>query len=180
MQRVFLTIGGPVLILMGLGVAWFVWRVPAPTAPLEETPIVWRDGPPNLLSRDAEEIFKKALWRRPSPEDEILHAERHEWSDDEGVSRWQWFLVIEASPDLIKYLRDDNAFGLIPGRAEPISEAPAWFAFNSADVSVLKAPDSGMRLMFSKSDNTVYAKASGLGFAKGAPAPSSTLAPGSF
>ena len=72
MQRVFLTICVPVLILVGLGVAWFVWRAPAPTA---ETPIVWRDGPPNLLSRDAEEIFKKALWRRPSPEDKILHAE---------------------------------------------------------------------------------------------------------
>ncbi|MDB4391553.1 hypothetical protein N9Z52_02010 [Akkermansiaceae bacterium] len=177
MQRVFLTICVPVLILVGLGVAWFVWRAPAPTA---ETPIVWRDGPPNLLSRDAEEIFKKALWRRPSPEDKILHAERHEWSDDEGVSRWQWFLVIDASPDLITYLRDDNAFGLIPGRVEPITEAPAWFSFNPADVSVFKAPGSGMRLMFSKTDNTLYAKASGLGFAKGALAPSAAPAPGRF
>ncbi|MDA7663628.1 hypothetical protein OAL53_02270 [Akkermansiaceae bacterium] len=174
MQRVFLTIGALVLLFASLGGVWFFGHAPETIVPKEEALVVWRDGPPDLVSRDAEEIFKKALWRKPSPEDEILHAERHEWSDDEGVSRWQWFLVIEASPDLIKYLRDDNAFGLIPGRADPISEAPAWFTFNPADVSVLKAPHSGMQLMFSKSGNSVYAKANGLGFSKGAPAPLST------
>jgi len=120
---------------------------------------------------DAEEIFKKAFWRRPSSLDQIQHAERHEWRDADGLERWQWFLVVNASPELSKYLRDDNAFGLIPGRVEPITEAPAWFSFNPADVSVFKAPGSGMRLIFSKIDNTLYAKASGLGFAKGALAP---------
>lgn len=174
MQRVVFTIGAPLLIFVSLGGVWFIWHAPEPPVPKEEAPILWRDGPPDLLSRDAEEIFKKALWRRPSPEDEILHAQRHEWSDDEGVNRWQWFLVIGASPDLIKYLRDDNAFGLIPGRADPISEAPAWFTFNPADVSVLKASHSGMQLIFSKSDNTVYAQAHGLGFSKGARPPLST------
>ena len=176
MQRVFLTIGGPVLILVGLGVAWFVWRAPEPPAPLEKTSIVWRDGPPNLLSRDAEEIFKKAFWRRPSSLDKIQQAERHEWRDADGLKRWQWFLVVKASPDLIKYLRDDNAFGLVAASEAPeVTEAPGWFQFKRKEVTVLQSRHTGMRLMFSKSDDTLYATDSGRGFTNGAPEPSSTI-----
>ena len=121
---------------------------------------------------DAEEIFKKAFWRRPSPADQIQHAERHEWRDADGLERWQWFLVVSASPELIKYLRDDNAFGLVPASAAPVvSEAPAWFRFKPEEVTVLQAPYAGMRLIFSKSDNTLYATDSGRGFTKGAPEP---------
>ena len=176
MQRVFLTICVPVLILVGFGVAWFVQRAPAPPAPLEETPIVWRDGPPNLLSRDAEEIFKKAFWRRPSSLDKIQQAERHEWRDADGLKRWQWFLVVKASPDLIKYLRDDNAFGLVAtSDALEVTEAPSWFQFELKEVTVLQSRHTGMRLMFSKSDDTLYATDSGRGFTNGAPEPSSTI-----
>jgi hypothetical protein len=139
---------------------------------VDSAPIAWKGAPPTLTSTDAEEIFKKAFWRRPSPTDQIQHAERHEWRDADGLERWQWFLVVSASPELIKYLRDDNAFGLVPASAAPVvSEAPAWFRFKPEDVAVLQASHSGMRLMFSKSDNTLYATDSGRGFTKGAPEP---------
>lgn len=175
MKRVFLAICALALILVGLGVAWFVQRAPAPTAPPAEISIVWRDGPPNLLSRDAEEIFKKAFWRRPSSLDQIQQAERHEWRDADGLKRWQWFLVVKASPDLIKYLRDDNAFGLVAASEAPeVTEAPGWFQFKRKEVTVLQSRHAGMRLMFSKSDNTLYATDSGRGFTNGAPEPSST------
>lgn len=176
MQRVFVRIFIPALILVGLGVLWFVQRAPAPTAPPAENSIVWRDGPPDLLGRDPEEIFKKAFWRRPSSLDKIQQAERHEWRDADGLKRWQWFLVVKASPDLIKYLRDDNAFGLVAASEAPeVTEAPGWFQFKRKEVTVLQSRHTGMRLMFSKSDNTLYATDSGRGFTSGAPEPSSTF-----
>ena len=119
-----------------------------------------------------EEIFKKAFWQRPAPADQIQYAERHEWRDADGLERWQWFLVVSASPELIRYLRDDNAFGLVPASAAPVvSEAPAWFHFKPEEFTVLQALHAGMRLMFSNSDNTLYATDSGRGFTKGAPEP---------
>ncbi len=40
--------------------------------------------------------------------------------DADGVQKWQWFLVVEASPALLKRLRDDNASrptqAPVPGR----------------------------------------------------------------
>jgi hypothetical protein len=155
-------------------IGWLAWRAADAGRPaaVDTAPIAWKGAPPTLTLNDAEEIFKKAFWRRPSPADQIQHAERHEWRDADGLERWQWFLVVSASPELIKYLRDDNAFGLVPTSAVPvISEAPAWFRFNPEDFTVLQARHAGMRLMFSKSDNTLYATDSGRGFTKGAPEP---------
>jgi hypothetical protein len=64
-----------------------------PAVPSEEASpeIVWESDPPSAVEQEAEEVFKRAFWRRPSAEDRILKAERHEWHDAEGVSRWQWF-----------------------------------------------------------------------------------------
>jgi hypothetical protein len=159
----------PLLAVIG----WVAWRavdVGRPAA--DSAPIAWKGSPPTLTLNDAEEIFKKAFWRRPSPKDQIQHAERHEWRDAAGLERWQWFLVVSASPELIKYLRDDNAFGLVHASSAPlVSEAPSWFRFKPEDFTVLRASHAGMCLMFSKSDNTLYATDSGRGFTKGAPEP---------
>ena len=155
-------------------IGWLAWRAVDAGRPaaVDSAPIAWKSAPPTLTLNDAEEIFKKAFWRRPSPADQIQQAERHEWRDADGLERWQWFLVVSASPELIKYLRDDNAFGLVPASAAPVvSEAPAWFRFKPDDFAVLQASHAGMRLMFSKSDNTLYATDSGRGFTKGAPEP---------
>ena len=163
----------PLLAVIG----WLAWRAAdaGRQVAVDSAPIAWKGAPPTLTLTDAEEIFKKAFWRRPAPADQIQQAERHEWRDADGLERWQWFLVVRASPELIKYLRDDNAFGLVPASAAPVvSEAPAWFRFKPEDVTVLQASHSGMRLMFSKSDNTLYATDSGRGFTKGAPEPPPT------
>ena len=154
---------------------------PAPAAaPVKPSDISWRQEEPSTTVTDAEEIFKRAFWRRPSKEDQILHAERHEWSDEDGLQRWQWFLVVQASPDLIKNLRDDNAFGLMPGSSSPIStEAPVWFVFKPDNFSTFQSPQTGLRLMFSKVDNTLYATDSGRGFTKGAPEPAKSAMQGS-
>ena len=156
--------------------AWLAWPVvEKPEAPSLSESITWQGAPPTVTMTDAEEIFKKAFWRRPAPADQIQHAERHEWRDADGLERWQWFLVVSASPELIKYLRDDNAFGLVPASEAPVvTEAPGWFQFKREEVTALQSRHAGMRLIFSTSDNTLYATDSGRGFTKGAPEPSST------
>ncbi len=117
-------------------------------------------------------IFQRALWASPTSEDKILHAERREWKDADGVQKWQWFLVVEPSAALLKRLRDDNAFGLTPAPAvSSLSAPPEWFDFKSDEVSVLKSPQSKLQLIFSKNHHTLYATDAGLGFRAGAPEP---------
>jgi hypothetical protein len=157
---------------------WLIWRAgnaeaglrsssePAPAA------VMWQGALPTLTMTDGGEIFKKAFWRRPAADDEILHAVRHEWSDEGGLLRWQWFLAVKASPGLIKYLRDDNSFGLVPSTSLPvIPEAPAWFRFDPDKVVRLQSPQSAMQLIFSTHGSMLHATASGRGFTRGAPEP---------
>lgn len=160
----------PLLAVIG----WLAWPVASEKEVLRVAPaaVMWEGAPPTLTMGESDEIFKKAFWRRPASDDEILHAERYEWSDEDGLLRWQWFIVVKASPGLIKYLRDDNAFGLVPASSKVrVGDAPAWFDFDPEDVNTLQAPLGGMCLLFSKTGNTLYATASGRGFTKGAPEP---------
>jgi hypothetical protein len=147
-------------------------------APSKRSHIAWRQGAPTKTETASEEIFKRAFWRLPGDDDQIQHAERHEWRDAAGLERWQWFLVVRASPELIKHLRDDNAFGLVPSSSVSANpEAPDWFVFKPEEFSIFRSPQSGMQLMFSKADNTLYATDSGRGFTKGAPEPVEPAAP---
>jgi hypothetical protein len=66
-------------------------------APAKQSLIAWRQGAPTKTMTDAEEIFKRAFWRRPENDDKLLHALRHEWSDADGLQRWQWFLVVNTT-----------------------------------------------------------------------------------
>ena len=162
------------LVAGALIVAWIGWQMSAgrssEAAPEAGTSVVGGSEPPTKTVTDTVEIFKRAFWRRPAPEDEILHAERQEWSDAEGLQRWRWFLVVKASPALVKNLREENAFGLLPSEpVPPPGDAPGWFAFQAGDFELLQSPDRSMRLFFSKTDNTLYATAAGRGFTRGAP-----------
>ena len=119
---------------------------------------------------DPVKIFRRAFWRSPVPEDRILHAERREWADSDGLKKWQWFIAVEPSPGLLKYLQADNSFGLVALAAKPdFTDPPAWFVFGPAEVDVLAAPRGSLRLIFSKTRNLVYATDSGSGFQPGAP-----------
>lgn len=159
-----------ILILVVIG--WLAWNFKNREPKSSAGPVVatWQGESPTKTVTDTVEIFKRAFWRRPAPEDEILHAERQEWSDAEGLQRWRWFLVVKASPALVKNLREENAFGLLPSEpVPPPGDAPGWFAFPAGDFELLQSPDRSMHLFFSKSDNTLYATAAGRGFTRGAP-----------
>jgi len=163
-------------IFIGLALlGWLVWQGLAfrrPPVVVVADPIAWQSGPPTQTLTDGEEIFKKAFWRKPAAGDVILQAERHEWSDAAGLLRWQWFLVVKASPELVKYLRDENVFGLVPAEtAAAVAEAPSWFQYEPGEVTILQGPGSGLRLMFSKTGDLLYATAAGRGFTRGAPEP---------
>lgn len=126
----------------------------------------------NSVQNDPVKIFQRAFWASPTSEDTILHAERREWSDADGVLKWEWFLVVEPSPALLRRLRDDNAFGLVPATsAAAIGNAPGWFRFDAGAVSVLKSPHGRLQLIFSKNYRTLYATDAGRGFLRGAPEP---------
>ena len=163
-------------IALGIALlAWLGWRrFSAPPVPHVDTASITASkvDPPTSIENEPVRIFQRALWANPTSEDHILHAERREWKDADGLQKWQWFLVVEPSAALLKRLRDDNAFGLVPAATvAEIVAAPEWFAFNKDEVSVLKSPQAKLQLIFSKDHHTLYATDSGLGFRAGAPEP---------
>ncbi len=169
------------------GLGWLGWRgYDAGRVPLvprvqhvdKASTTASKEDPPTNIANDPLKIFQKAFWASPTPEDEILHAERREWMDSDNVQKWQWFLVVKPSPALLKRLRDDNTFGLIQvSEADLPSDAPEWFACNKDEGSVLKAPQGNLQLIFSKDKHTLYATDCGLGLRPGAPQPVKPPAP---
>lgn len=128
------------------------------------------------LSEEDVEIFQKAFWKRPNANDKILHAERREWSDGEGIMQWQWFLVVAPSSELVLHLRVKNAFGLVASSARmDLSDVPDWFSFDRSQVDLLQAPRGNLRLAFSKTENLLFATDMGGGFRESVtlPAPES-------
>lgn len=127
---------------------------------------------PTATLTDPTVVFERAFWKHLSADDHILHAERREWSSGDGVKKWQWFIAVQPSPQLVKYLRDDNAFNLAPATAPSAGEdAPEWFRFAPAEVEAFTAPAGSMALAFSKAGNVLYATDSGTGFRPGAAEP---------
>lgn len=155
-----------VLGLLGYRLAAPSGHEAAPAAPVAGTL-----PPPSVTSTDPVAVFQKAFWRRPSEGDRILHAERREWMDQHGLSRWQWFLVVRASDELRRHLKDDNAFGLHAAATTPrLTGAPEWFAFDPASVTTLQSRDGAMKLMLGTQSPIVYATSQGGGFHAGSPA----------
>jgi hypothetical protein len=163
-------------IAAALGLAGLVYVLgpgkstsPAPADP-PDPPASQPLSSPAAVKIDPAEVFQRAFWQPPGSGDQILHAERREWTDAGGVKQWQWFLVVEPSPELVKYLREDNAFGLVPASTLPeMTDAPAWFAVRPGEVDALRAPQGRMNLFFSKTQRLLHATSSGAGFRPGAP-----------
>jgi hypothetical protein len=166
-MKPFLLIGAAAAVI---GIAAYC-LTPRETGSNKSPAAVAFKGPrPTTTNTNPTEVFQRAFWKHPSPADQILHAERREWAGGEGVKRWQWFIVVEASPELMKHLRQDNAFGLIPAESLGIVEnPPEWFTPPPADV--FRAPNGNLRLAFSKTKPLLYAMDMGGGFASGAPEP---------
>lgn len=126
--------------------------------------------PPDTTLSDPKEVFQRAFWKRPTPADKILHAERREWKDQDAVSRWQWFLEVEPSPEIVRHLREDNAFRLSQATSATLpSETPAWFLRDTTGSQILTSRDGGMQLIFTADDTKIFAMGSGGGFIAGAP-----------
>lgn len=126
--------------------------------------------PPSTTLTNFTEVFQKAFWKRPTAEDKILHAERREWSDADGVRKWQWFIAVQPSPELVKHLIEANAFNLVSGKALPdIHGAPDWFVAPSGKFEVFSAPSGSMCVLFNRTENHLYATDTGGGFHPGAP-----------
>src|SRR5690606_22691885 len=107
-----------------------------------------------------DEIFRRAFWRHPAPEDRIIQAERREQTDpDDGVKSWQWFLQVEPGPELLAALRNPATFGLMPAAIPRFpgnrASAPAWFQ-PTADSEILQNPTGGLLLFYNKTQNTLY------------------------
>ena len=146
-------------------------RQPEP-APAGETLPLRAGPPPSRILTDPAAVFTRAFRREPAAGDVIAHAERQEWSDAGGVTKWAWFLEVNASPELLKYLVADNSFGLVPGPAGALPEGrPSWLSYDPAGVRVFRSPRGNLRLILSKQGNKLFATDSGSGFRRGAPAP---------
>lgn len=134
---------------------------PSPTASLP---------PPNKINADPAEVFQKAFWKRPSDQDRILHAERREWLDEAGISKWQWFVVVQPSAELKKHLIEDNAFSLqAVASLETVPGSPAWFEIEKAQFKKLQSLGGDMQLALDNTTEVLYATAQGGGFKAGAP-----------
>jgi hypothetical protein len=121
----------------------------------------------------AEEVFRRAFWRNPGPDDKILEAVRTETSGEDGVNRWVWFMKIHPSPELLRDLRDPATFGLVstihPSPLPREISRPAWFPAIKAGtgIEVLQHPTQPLTLQYRAKDNLLYASDHGRGFSKG-------------
>lgn len=138
-------------------------------SPLVVEPVPVETAAPSHSLVDPVEVFQKAFWKRPTAEDEILHAVRNEWADEKGIQRWEWFIVAKPSAALVKHLKEDNAFRL--STAEPVLPlgSPEWFTFPDRPRTSLGSASSSMQLVFSDRDEMLHATCSGGGFRSATP-----------
>ncbi|MDP0490611.1 MAG: hypothetical protein Q7Q71_06140 [Verrucomicrobiota bacterium JB023] len=128
------------------------------------------------VSRDGEEIFKRAFWRRPSDDDEIIRAERREWLSGGEVERWEWYLQFRPGDELGEMLFGRNEFRLSPTAQEDhsVAHGPDWFTPGAGEVA-LAAEDGSMTLV--RDGQTVFAMGAGGGFSSGHELSPSTVQP---
>ncbi len=120
-----------------------------------------------------EDVFRRAFWRQPTKADQILHAERRETPDHAPgeIARWQWFVVVKPSPELLQTLRNPETFGLLPTRtprlANSAEPAPAWFPdlATASGGELRQTPSGGLTTYYVATTNTLYATDTGQGFA---------------
>lgn len=161
---------------VGVALAIFLQRSKTPEAAAAVHPV---PAPLPVMAgtltkaEDPKAVFQRAFWRSPAADDEILHAERREWSDEgRETTHWQWFIALRPGRAFSAWLKDSNPFALQP-RREAVSfrtyaSAPAWFP-ESADpdtYEIHKAPGGQMTLLFSRQQNLLYATDAGTGFQK--------------
>lgn len=154
------------------------WRLAAPKSDLREPGQAESSAkaePPTSTITDPALVFQKAFWKRPTPEDQILNAERREWQDKDGLSKWEWFIAVKPSPALVDHLITDNAFMLTASRSigRAHAEAPEWFPAEAPQS--FANPTGTFRILWNKEKNLLHATDSGSGFRPGAPEPAKAI-----
>lgn len=135
-----------ILIVLLTGIAWWL---SSPKHTSHESPEPHETHSP--------EIFQKVFWHQPTPEDHILHALKQPLPSQNGIPSWCWYITIKPSPDLLRHLLTENAFGLL-AQSAPIPEAaPAWFPKSIEGHEIHRSPDSTFILLFNRQSNLLHA-----------------------
>jgi hypothetical protein len=159
MPRLLTILAGALLLALG---AWFTFQAARPVTPTKEVSgeALQKNFPPDV-------VFARAFWRSPATDDRILHAERWEWSDADGVTRWQAFLEVAPGSALQEWLAS-NPFSLVssPDLDSDIQNPPTWFPNNTAHFTIQKAPFGQMVILTAPGGSPVYFTDQGRGFAR--------------
>ncbi len=148
---------------------WFMVGPREEESAPESSEVVVDPGPPSAVTKDGADVFRRAFWRHPTENDTILHAERSEWSDADGVQRWQWFIVVDPSPEFASYLLEQNPFSLnkpVGSATMPSIRVPDWFPKSEESLDVWQSAGGGMLIMNDLDSGRLYATSKGHGFAK--------------
>ena len=162
MKPRILAIAAVVLTAVAATVLWQRNSEAVPAA--QPTTTATADGMSLMTATDPTLVFRKAFWRSPASDDQILHAERREWSAEDGVKKWQWFIAVKPGPQLLAWLKS-NPFSLAPRKSAPnFEKPPAWFPKTSADFQIQQNAEARLTLMLSADEKQLYATDSGFGF----------------
>ena len=168
------------LLVCGLLARGWILRQPVPTQPVPSLPASLEpvaaplpEPPVETLARNlnAQEVFRRALWRRPQEDDVIQNAERREWSDAEGVTRWEWFLVVTPGSVLDAWL-NTNPFSLQkverPREGGPVSSsgAPEWFPKDFPGKEIFQSNVGNFLLVRDAANGRIFLADSGGGLAR--------------
>jgi hypothetical protein len=179
------------MLLLGLSLGWWVVcfrdrgepsspapvpeagpppRVPSP--PVPPLPVTGGDRDQAETGFPPELVFARVFWRRPDAGDRILHAERREWSDGDGVTRWQVFLAVEPGPALAEWLAT-NPFSLVTVTAleRDIPDPPPWFPKPAAAGLLQQSPVGNLVVMTASGGRTVFVSDHDRGFSRPVPVP---------
>ncbi len=171
MKRLLILLTALILAVVG----WYLASPENESDSSQGTHAAHESQPPTSTVTDPALVFQKAFWKRPTPEDQILHAERREWQDKDGLSKWEWFIAVKPSPALVDHLITNNAFMLTASRSggREHAEAPEWFLTEAPQT--FANPNGTFQILWDKEKTLLHATDSGSGFRPGAPEPAKAI-----
>jgi hypothetical protein len=152
---------------------------PAPAAASKTsavTPHALPPAPDIKVERDPATVFQRAFWRRLDATVRVLGAERREWLEGgTSVTKWEWFVALEAKPEFRRWLLEQNPFELtkkttptqVTGSA---SDAPSWFPSTEklAQLTIYANHEGRFLVFVDDANGRLYATDRGGGFASAA------------
>jgi hypothetical protein len=171
MKRRSLVIVGFSLVLAAVTITFFRINSEISTAAKPRPTIVAANGMKLSTNTDPVDVFRRAFWRHPTGDDQILNAERREWTGKGGVQKWQWFIAVRPGSQLLDWL-EKNPFSMkLSTSPVPIESPPAWYPQSTGNFQVYVNAEGSFILMLSADRKYLYASDSGLGFTAPGEAP---------